>query len=168
MPISTLLRSLLTARAYVHPSYIVWFYLSLINSLPSQSKTLSTVLESRREEEEQMRKRKDFIKRHKKAKIKRILGSAITCVLIVCQNYILLTISANMDNEENKRWLLIFVIELCIDMVVYQLIKILVTIKVIKILSKKDQSKKVADSLRFLMSSHISRALAMKEDEYST
>lgn len=106
---------------------------------------------------------KEFTKRKKMlrtAKIKEIIGYFLAlCVLGGCV-YAVLVVSANTDSEISKKWAKNFMTSMAQDMGVSQVIKVLITVALIKIIAK-GQKPKTVKILRFGVDPIITRALAL-------
>ena len=107
--------------------------------------------------EEELKKQ---IKSKKIAKIKEIIGYIlIACTVLGC-NYIAIVIAATTDKEQTTKWAISFLISLAQDMGTVQVMKVIVTVLLVRIIGR-GQSKKVVKILRLGLDPIVVRALAM-------
>mgnify|MGYP000942230061 FL=1 len=94
------------------------------------------------------------------AKIKEIIGYMLALGVLGAATYMVLVIAANSDAKTSQVWALNFLTSVAQDMGVTQVVKVLITITLIKIIAK-GQSPKTVKLLRMGIDPIIIRALAL-------
>ena len=94
------------------------------------------------------------------AKIKAIIGYILVLCAVCGCNYIALVIAASTDKDQTTKWAISFLISLVQDMGTSQVLKVVVTVFLIRIIAR-GQSKKMVKILRLGLDPIVVRALAM-------
>ena len=103
---------------------------------------------------------KKLEKSKKIAKIRAIIGYILVLCAVAGCTYITFVIAATTPDDQTTRWAISFIISVAQDMGTSQVLKVIITVVLVRIISR-GQSRKVVKILRVFLDPIVVRALAM-------
>ena len=107
---------------------------------------------------------KKLMRSKKIAKIKATIGYIIVLCAVVGCTYITFVIAATTPDDQTTSWAISFIISLAQDMGTSQVLKVVVTVVLVRIISR-GQSRKVVKILRVFLDPIVVRSLAMNSTQ---